>query len=124
MPIRRHYSIDSLRPMKRICLFPILVFFCLTACNDLNSIVVLPGTVYAPVEGGEYELSVVTNNHWETSCNVKWLKLSQTSGYGDATIHLTVKPNTTYGLSEYDYIALDASSLFDNDFIFDKGAYQ
>ncbi len=35
-----------------------------------------------------------------------------------------VKPNTTYGLSEYDYIALDASSLFDNDFIFDKGANQ
>ena len=32
-----------------------------------------------------------------------------------------VKPNTTYGLTEYDYIALDASSLFDNDFIFDNG---
>ena len=32
-----------------------------------------------------------------------------------------VKPNTTYGLTEYDYIALDASSLFDDDFIFDNG---
>ena len=35
-----------------------------------------------------------------------------------------VKPNTTYGLSEYDYIALDASTLFDDDFIFDNGVGQ
>lgn len=35
-----------------------------------------------------------------------------------------VKPNTTYGLTEYDYIALDASSLFDDDFIFDNGVGQ
>ncbi len=32
-----------------------------------------------------------------------------------------VKPNTTYGLTEYDYIALDASSVFDDDFIYDNG---
>lgn len=31
-----------------------------------------------------------------------------------------VSPNTTYGLMEYDYIALDASKLFDDDFIFDN----
>ena len=31
-----------------------------------------------------------------------------------------VSPNTTYGLMEYDYIALDASNLFDDDFIFDN----
>ena len=30
-----------------------------------------------------------------------------------------VKPNTAYGLSEYDYIALDASSLTDDSFIFE-----
>ena len=30
-----------------------------------------------------------------------------------------IKPNNAYGLSEYDYIALDASELTDDSFVFE-----
>lgn len=49
-----------------------------------------------PSSGGQFKIDVKTNTQWTASGVPEWVKLSSTSGNGNATLTITASPNTDY----------------------------
>ena len=66
------------------------------AGSDITvSLNVTPGSIAAPAAGGVYQLNVSGNAEWKATlpAGVSWLRLSQSSGTGNAQLQVTVDKN-------------------------------
>ncbi|GHT10029.1 hypothetical protein AGMMS4956_00720 [Bacteroidia bacterium] len=87
--------------MKKF-LFPCVVLFALTSCNDEKKeaavLTVLPRLVEAPAAGDTVDIAVTSTVDWTvTSANTAWCTVAPASGSNDGTFQVTVldNPNTT-----------------------------
>ena len=70
---------------------------------DPDKFSVTPTEIKAPAEGGTYTLTVKANIAWSATCeDDTWASISPASGEGDATITVTVQPNTVEKADEQD----------------------
>ena len=81
--------------MKKTFFFSLLVLL-MTACNFSSTITVLPGTKEFPKEGGEFTITVTTDNdqrEWIAECDSAWIHLDKTAGIGGDKVEVTVDAN-------------------------------
>ena len=81
--------------MKKTFFFSLLVLL-MTACNFSSTITVLPGTKELPKEGGEFTITVTTDNdqrEWIAECDSAWIHLDKTAGIGGDKVEVTVDAN-------------------------------
>ena len=71
------------------------------------TIAISPSIISAPSSGGSYTISIVTEGEW-TLAGPDWLTLSQASGSGNATVTVTIGPNT----NEYNMIGTIIGQVF------------
>ena len=70
---------------------------------DPDKFSVTPTEIKAPAEGGTYTLTVKANIAWSATCeDDTWASISPDNGDGDATITVTVQPNTVEKADEQD----------------------
>lgn len=66
------------------------------ACHKPVEVSFAPQSLTAEAAGGTYSVELKSNGNWTLELASEWLTVSPVSGNGDATLTVSVTPNTTY----------------------------
>lgn len=83
-----------MKKLRYILLFA-AVAFAVVGCRKPVEVSFASATQEVSAEGGSYEIALKSNGEWTVSTDAEWITVAPTSGNDDATLTLTVSPNTS-----------------------------
>lgn len=102
--------------MKKITILFLSTFLItLFSCKKEKNISVDPKEINVESEGGLYKVNVYSNDNWDVHTSQSWVSVSQTSGYGNATIDVTVisNSNTTADKAQILFRITNSTAILD-----------
>ena len=92
----KHYLNKNTNPMKKLTfLFVAAMVFAFMGCRKPVEVSFDQATQEIDAQGGTLDVSLKSNGEWNIAMTEGWVMVSSMSGSGDATLTITVAPNTT-----------------------------